>query len=247
MRRNVDLLSVIVLALCAGITNLLFRDANILHVLFGVPLVLWLPGYALAAALFGDGSVQRVERVLISLGLSIAVAILSGFILNWTPLGLNAATWAFVLVGVTLGASALAWWRRSSVPQPQARPSASLQLSARDGVLFALAGVIALLALTVARVGAVQQPQLGFTQLWMVPVSDQSVQIGLTNIEAQPVTYRLVLRRGTRSLQEWPALALQPGQQWNVQVVLPSSDVSNLEVLLYRSDAPDQVYRRVAR
>ncbi len=45
-----------------------------LRVIFGLPFVLFLPGYALIAALFpGKGDLDGIERVALSFGLSIAV------------------------------------------------------------------------------------------------------------------------------------------------------------------------------
>ncbi|MCA1552813.1 MAG: DUF1616 domain-containing protein [Chloroflexi bacterium] len=248
MRRNIDLLIVLALALDAGILSLLLPDGNIFRVLLALPLVLALPGYALSELLFAPAPLQSVERVLTSLGFSIALTILCGFALNWTPWGLTMPMWMLALIGVTFVCSALAYWRRrrSTLPNPQsAFAPARAWMNMREGIVFALAGAVVMLALFVATTGAIQQPSAGFSQLWLVPTSDGTVQVGVTNMEQQPVTYRLVLRMGSQSVREWSSLHLQPGEQWKERVALASAP-SNLEALLYRSDAPDTVYRRVA-
>ncbi len=248
MRRNVDLLLACVLAAVAALLALWLDDGNIARAVFALPLVLWLPGYALGAALFPAHDLQRVERVLIGLGLSIALSVVCGFALDLTPWGLTTTTWAFALLGITLLASGAALWRRS--PQRAGRAPAriprSAGLSARDTVLFSLAAVLVLTAVAVARFGALGQPGEGFTQLSMVPAPDQSVLISVSSAETQALTYRLVLKSGNTNLHEWPSLQLRPGQQWSARVSLPSPQVPALQVVLYRSDAPDQPYREVS-
>lgn len=97
-----------------------------LRVVFGLPFVLFLPGYALVAALFPeagddgassereeggndggrDGSgVAGVERVALSFGLSIAIVPLVGLVLNFTPFGIRLVP---VLTGVSLVTAAAA-------------------------------------------------------------------------------------------------------------------------------------------
>jgi len=49
-------------------------SGTFLRVLFGIPMVLFIPGYALIAALFpGKGDIDGIERTALSFGLSIAV------------------------------------------------------------------------------------------------------------------------------------------------------------------------------
>jgi uncharacterized membrane protein len=56
----------------------------------GLPMVLFLPGYALIAALFpGKDDLDGIERLALSLGLSIAVVPLIGLGLNYTPWGIR--------------------------------------------------------------------------------------------------------------------------------------------------------------
>ncbi|MDQ3811422.1 MAG: DUF1616 domain-containing protein, partial [Chloroflexota bacterium] len=52
--------------------------------LVGLPLVLFLPGYAFTSTLLRDEATGFAERLLFSLGLSLAMSMLGGFVLNWT-------------------------------------------------------------------------------------------------------------------------------------------------------------------
>ncbi|MCA1917017.1 DUF1616 domain-containing protein [Methanospirillum hungatei] len=61
-----------------------------IRVLLALPLVLFIPGYALIAALFAtDGDLDLIERIALSFGLSIAVVPLIGLGLNYTPWGIR--------------------------------------------------------------------------------------------------------------------------------------------------------------
>jgi hypothetical protein len=55
-----------------------------------LPLVLVLPGYAVTAALFPNRSLGVPERLVFSLGLSVAIVVLGGLLLNVTPFGVRA-------------------------------------------------------------------------------------------------------------------------------------------------------------
>lgn len=240
MRRKLDLW--IMLLPGVLVLGLLLPDGNVLRLVLALPLVLILPGYALSVLLFAPGRLQRVERVLVSLGLSIALTILVGFALNWTASGMNTLVWTLCLGGLSFVCSVLAAWRNRTLPAPaRARPV----LDAREAIVFALAGVVALLALFVATRGAIEQPSAGFSQLWLVPAGQSAVQIGVSNLEQQPMSYRLVLKAGGQIIGDWSTIELQPGETWNYDVTLPATP-SALEALLYRSDLPDVVYRRVA-
>jgi uncharacterized membrane protein len=64
--------------------------SNVLRIIIGLPFVLFFPGYALVAALFPKkGDLGSIERVAFSFGLSIAVTVLVGLILNCTPWGIS--------------------------------------------------------------------------------------------------------------------------------------------------------------
>jgi uncharacterized membrane protein len=59
-----------------------------LWILFGLPFVLFVPGYVLIAALFPRADdLDWIERIALSFGLSIAVVPLIGLGLNYTPGG----------------------------------------------------------------------------------------------------------------------------------------------------------------
>lgn len=99
-----------------------------LRIAFSIPFVLFLPGYAVIAALFPEDSahdeiqktqwsnITTIERVLLSVGTSIAVVPLIGVLATFTP-------WGITLAPVVIGTStfivictAIAAYRRRALP-----------------------------------------------------------------------------------------------------------------------------------
>jgi len=104
-------------------------DETVARPVVGLAFVLFVPGYALVAALFPeDGSVEAaddgdeatgidgIERVALSFGLSIAVVPLVGLVLNFTPWGIRLVPIVVALGSLTLGLAAIAANRRRSLP-----------------------------------------------------------------------------------------------------------------------------------
>jgi uncharacterized membrane protein len=104
-----------------------------LRVVFGLPFVLFVPGYAFIAALFpeagsgpsnddadrqsSDGrGIDGIERVALSFGLSIAVVPLIGLGLNFTPFGIRLVPIVVSLTLFTVLTTVVADIRRRSLP-----------------------------------------------------------------------------------------------------------------------------------
>src|SRR2546422_6641126 len=100
VRDNVDLLCVIGCSFAVALIVLAVPDAKPVRVVFGLPFVLFFPGYALIAALFPrKQDLDTIERIALSLGLSIAVVPLIGLGLNYSPWGIRLDP---ILVFITL-------------------------------------------------------------------------------------------------------------------------------------------------
>jgi uncharacterized membrane protein len=83
----------------------------------GLAYVLFVPGYCLTAALFPrEGDLEGIERLALSLGLSVAWISVLALILDWLPWGLR--LWPIVageLASIAIFA-AIALWRRARLP-----------------------------------------------------------------------------------------------------------------------------------
>jgi uncharacterized membrane protein len=84
----------------------------------GLPMVLFLPGYALIAALFpAKDDLDGIERFALSFGLSIAVVPLIGLALNYTPWGIRLYPILISLSAFTIIMCVIAVFRRNSLPE----------------------------------------------------------------------------------------------------------------------------------
>ena len=104
-----------------------YLSESFLRVLFGVPLVLFIPGYALIAALFpASRDIDGIERVALSFGLSIAIVPLTGLALNYTPWGIRLDPIVTCLSILTIALCLAAQYRRARLP-PEERFSVPFQ------------------------------------------------------------------------------------------------------------------------
>jgi uncharacterized membrane protein len=253
----------ITLALAAVLTVAalsLLPDSNIVaRTVVALPLAVLLPGYAVTTAAFSHDALGTTERIALSLGLSLALGVVGGVVLNWTPWGLRAGSWIVLLGGITVGACfyALAHPRAASpVDEGQAGVVARRALPSfgggsparlvRDGVLLALAAGITVAAGWVAIDGARVRRE-GFSQLWMLPLEgDRSVQVGLRSEELASTEYTLRLVADGSAVLRTERLRLEPGDRWEATVPMTASGpVSQVEAQLYRADDPTRPYRRV--
>jgi len=248
-RKAFDLVICSALAAMAMTLALLAPEIGVVRALVGLPLVLFAPGYAIVAAAFPAGRLGTIERLLFSLGASLAVAALVGLLLHWTALGLRPAAWAVALGNITLVAALIALARRWRQPAADTRQRGAGVTLAQGGLL-GLAVLLVAGALLIARDGAIQQRATGFTQLWVLPNSAtqiDSVRLGVNNREPGAIGYRLLVTASGTIIGSWPRITLGPDEQWEATVALPTAQppAATIEAVLYRLDAPETAYRRV--
>ena len=70
--------------------------------ILGSIFVLWLPGYALIKALFPEKELENIERIALSIGMSIALVPIIGLLLNYTPWGIRLTPITISLLALTL-------------------------------------------------------------------------------------------------------------------------------------------------
>src|SRR5689334_1821085 len=130
-RKNLDLsIALFIAAVNVGWTLIPDHPSylTIVGIILALPLVFVLPGYTLTEALFkrttnADALIRQPalqlerpfktsDRLIIGLGLSLALVILSGFILNMLPTGLQALSWVVFLAVQTTLFALIAGYRR---------------------------------------------------------------------------------------------------------------------------------------
>lgn len=110
-------------------------DITPLRIFVGLPFILFVPGYAVLAALFPEAGgasgfvsserdsesesargIGGIERMLLSLVLSVGISVLIGFTLNFTVWGIRLVPVAIGISAVTIVCTLIAAWRRSILP-----------------------------------------------------------------------------------------------------------------------------------
>lgn len=222
---------------------------SLLRELVILPLVLWLPGYAMALALFPYRDLGLAETVVLSMGISLAVAALGGLALNVSPWGLQAGTWAAFLGGLTLGSCAVAARRSSPVETSAERSSWRAGVDIRwlaTGACLALTAGLIVVANSIAVDGVEEQPRPGFMQVWLVPEAQvNEVEVGVRNEEGEAIDVSLTLTMDPTFQRHWPSISLASGETWTMTVAVPGLDVSEspLDAALRRLDEPATVLR----
>lgn len=222
----------------------------VIGIILALPLVFFFPGYALIETLFPRQSFDRVYYFVLSLGLSLVIDILGGFILNMVPGGLQAKSWAVFLGALTAFFSLLAVFlhRKRPVDEIQAPKN---RLALHEYILLGLSIVVVILSLQYSVTDAIQQPRPGFTQLWIFPSSHAqqtcAIDLGMQSFEANSVTYKVSVLVNGVQVKRWSTVVLAPQEKWDHQV--PISVVLNssmfVKAVLYRLDKPGVVYREV--
>lgn len=72
-----------------------------LRYVLGSIFVLWFPGYTLVKALFPTREIDSIERIALSIGLSLAVVPIVGLLLNYTQWGIRLTPINLALLGLT--------------------------------------------------------------------------------------------------------------------------------------------------
>ncbi|NQE54309.1 hypothetical protein C5S29_12015 [ANME-1 cluster archaeon GoMg3.2] len=116
---DIDLVLVILFTLlCIPFVLIPSLNEMVVRIIFGLPLVLFLPGYALIAALFiRKDDLDGIERIALSFGSSIAITPLLGLELNYTPFGIRLTPILIVLSVFTVSFAIGAYVRRSRIPE----------------------------------------------------------------------------------------------------------------------------------
>lgn len=251
------MLLVAVGAVTAVVIVMLGGGASVVRVLMVLPLVLVLPGYAFAAAMFPsfegvrgvpeEASLTISERTLIVLSMSIAATVVLGFLINLNPGGFAARSWAYALSGFVLVCDGVAVIRRLRSPVRVHRRHRRY-VARKQVLLSVLALGIVASAVVIGEVGAQQQPYPGFTEMWILPAQStlsNSFTVGVVNQQASPQVYMVRIHSRHHMLYHSTWFTLVPRATWTRSLHLGVRRAGRAYVTLYRSQAPHKPYRTV--
>ena len=265
--KSLDIIGVLFVVIVNVGWTLLPNRPLIIGIILAVPLIFVLPGYSLTQVVFprrlADPSnsiflqpnlkiehpISAVDHITLSLGLSMAIDVLMGFILNVFPIGLQGLSWTISLGLVTTVFTLLATYLRRK-DRVKVEKISGPRITIRECIQFGLAILVAIASvlLSVIRPSATEA---SFTQFSMQPTNQTNnscaVRIGVKSFEATTVTYRITVAVNDVQVNTWPTVILVPQHEWDQLVALPATSINSLyvEAKLYKLDQPEAVYREV--
>ncbi|MGQ9587550.1 MAG: DUF1616 domain-containing protein [Thermoplasmata archaeon] len=206
---------------------------------FGLPLLFFVPGFAVVRLFFWKGTSPETRFVL-SLGLSILVVIFLGLFLVLTPIGLESNTTRGSLVVFTLSAVALeAFWLRADrgVEKKAAAPPAKrvVKPAKPDKVVAAMIGTaLVVSAISLGLIITAHYPSRTFfaitdenghviTNTTRTPGTNITFVVHMKNGEDGPREFMMVTKialNKTTLDPEWHNKSLAKGEEWNVTITL---------------------------
>jgi len=257
LRNELIPLNLLVIVLIVAV---IFFPSNVLRVILGIPILLFFPGYVLVAALFprkeGIGS---IERVALSLVMSIAIVPLIGLILNYTPLGIRLESILYSMASFIFIMSGIAWLRRRRLLGEE-RFGIEFHLALLgwsggtwDKVLSVTLVVVILSALgIIGYVIATPKVGEGFTEFYILRPEGETtghfkqpkvgeegeVVIGITNHEYETVSYRIEVRISGAGNSEVGPIVLKHDEKWEREIsFVPerAGDNQKVEFFLYKN------------
>jgi uncharacterized membrane protein len=239
------------------------------RVALGLPFVLFFPGYTLVSALYPRrDDLDGIDRLALSLGLSLAVVPLVGLILNYTPWGIRLAPIVVSLTLFVAGCSVAAARHRRRLPQGERfAADARVVLDAVRRVPWPAVGagaaVIALVLFLGFRFGVLGGSRVGeaFTEFYVLGPAGKAegypqrlivgqagnVILGVVNHEGRAARYSIQISADPEVLGTLGPITLGHDEKWEDRVTFaprrPSERVK-VEFLLFMQGASEP-YRRL--
>jgi uncharacterized membrane protein len=205
-----DLLTIISLSILLILIIYLFPDSMWRKVI-GLPFILFFPGYSLITFLFPEKrSLDGIERVALSFGLSIAITPLIGLALNYTPFGIRLTPILLSLASFNILFSLLAMQRRVKtrepfIPEIDVKGAVGWEEMGKLDRILTVILVIAIITSTVILIYIIVTPKQGekFTEFYILGPEGKAadyptklrvgqnakVIIGIANHEYRMVNY----------------------------------------------------------
>jgi uncharacterized membrane protein len=259
-------LGVLFIALVASNVTRENLPLSVLRVLLGMFFLLFVPGYALQAALFPyKVQFDDIERLALSLGLSFAIIPPVAFFLDQLPWGLD--LWPILIAESILSASfaSSVLYRRRSIP-PAERFLPSLELGRintwrreqdKNGKLFfyILAAAFIIIVVSVVVMLTVYPPGERFTEFYILGAgnlaqdypreaqlnTETEVTLGISNREGARTHYYLRIYNDDSLIFEGPAMTLENDETIEIPVRFAPTVVGEnirIEFQLFQNDSP---------
>ncbi len=173
---SIDILTIALILLVAVVPN------SIIRIIIGLPMILFFPGYVLISALFHRKSyLDGIERLALSLVLSLSLFPIIGLFLNYTPWGITVFSVLFSLAIFILVLSVISWFRQRKLREEEylsfnidltgwnKRSSISKVISVV--LVMIIIGTVAMLTYTIAK----QKTGEKFTEFYILDLDGKAI------------------------------------------------------------------------
>jgi uncharacterized membrane protein len=236
-----------------------------IRIFLGLPLVLFLPGYSLIAALFPrKADLDGIERIALSFGLSIAIVPLLGLALNYTPFGIRLSPILALLSLFTVSFAVGASVRRSMIPEGErfdvefgsALKTLKESFRAADTKIDRILSIVLIISIVLAIgmvIYVIVTPKQGekFTEFYVLGPGGKAsdyptnltvgeegeVIIGIVNHEYATVTYQLEVKLNGEVIGE-ERIELVHNETWESHFTFRATrtgEDQKLEFLLFKA------------
>ena len=233
--------------------------------ILGMVFLLLFPGYTVMATLFPNKhTIRMLERIVVSIVISISLVILIGLVLNFTPWGIKLTSIYTSVSIIIIILSGIALFRRNRLPKFD-RFTLNIKIkvpdwsqSSRFSFMLSLGFILIIIASISTLVYIIPQPksQAAFTDFYILGsegrmddypkelVLGESVELtlGIENHENQDVMYNVIMITNDNEKQIINSLLLSDGQTWSHLFTLEASRPGNnqkVEFKLYKVDVPE--------
>lgn len=238
----------------------LFIPSSVVRNVMAVPFLMIFPGYTLLAVIFPSRErISNIERLVFSIGLSVAVAILLGLFLNYTPWEIRVEPVLYSLSAVIFLNSIIAWFRLRGLSKSQQfgfyldlswlkQPKSFTNSLITVALVFAILGALSYMIYISIQPSVAetysefyvlgQNGELdGYPEV-MTSGETGSVRIGIANHEGRKITYSIAVNSNSESSDTIKKkIELKDGQIWEGPITFLVSQPGTqekIEFLLYR-------------
>jgi uncharacterized membrane protein len=248
-------------------------NQSFLRIIMALPLILFIPGYVLLAALFPDSTdIDAIERIVLSIGASIVLTPLIGLCLNFTSWGIRLDPIIISLTAVIVVLVIIAGIRRTqtspesryTIPVPEIRQTVQNEWAIRNGskrdrILF-FVSIFAIGLVVLSTVLVITLPKQGekFSEFFILgenrtadsyprvitPDISYPMYVGIGNHEFRTVNYSVEIYLVPKPANE---TTITPSQPATLLVKTYSVMLSHNEtsVIPFDVNVPNTSYNRV--
>ena len=216
-------------------------DNVVIRLVLAAPLLLWLTGHVVLRSI-GPIRTSLLEHTVYAVGVSIAICVAGGFVLNslslLTPIGW--AVWLIVVTGTALlvGARGRYQWLVPSVKLPFPQRG--------HIIIIGIASLITVGAYLLAIHDETNQREFKYTEFWILakPKAPGKLLVWIKSSEMETQYFDVEVTSDGSVIALWRSVEIAPEETWTREVKVDSETIK-AEAKLYRP-SDHKLYRKVS-